>query len=221
MRKIDRLFDIIQMLRAANRPLTAGKIAGRLEVSKRTVYRDIAVLQAARIPLEGAAGLGYVLRSGYDMPPIGFDPDEAQAAKLGLELVARTGDHGLTRAARRALDKLPLCRGDTILIAMPQGAAFEQFDALPQVRRAIQLERKIHIYYTSGEGRSTERVIWPLIILFYPETPMLVAWCELRQALRHFRFDRLGCAKTLADQFEGQGVRLRCIWTAQGQDQMT
>lgn len=104
MRKIDRLFDIIQMLRAANRPLTAGEIAGRLEVSKRTVYRDIAVLQAARIPLEGAAGLGYMLRSGYDMPPIGFDPDEAQAAKLGLELVARTGDHGLTRAARRALD---------------------------------------------------------------------------------------------------------------------
>ncbi|MFL2785092.1 MAG: helix-turn-helix transcriptional regulator [Paracoccaceae bacterium] len=82
------------------------------------------------------------------------------------------------------------------------------------------MERKIHIYYTSGEGRSTERVIWPLIILFYLETPMLVAWCELRQTLRHFRFDRLRCAKTLADQFEGQGVRLRCIWTAQGQDQM-
>src|SRR6266852_556649 len=114
MRRADRLFDIIQTLRAAARPLTAAQLADKLEVTARTVYRDIAALQARRIPIEGAAGIGYVLRRGFDLPPLMFTEDEAEAIAVGVRLLARTGDPGLQKAAESVLSKVTLVVPDPL-----------------------------------------------------------------------------------------------------------
>ncbi|MET1027433.1 MAG: HTH domain-containing protein, partial [Dongiaceae bacterium] len=106
MRRADRLFDIIQALRGAKRPMTAAELARQLEVTVRTVYRDIATLQARRVPVEGAAGLGYVLRRGFDLPPLMFTPDEIEAIVIGARLIRRTGDPGLQAAAASVLSKV-------------------------------------------------------------------------------------------------------------------
>ena len=106
MRRADRLFDIIQVLRLARTPVTAAAIAAELEVAPRTVYRDIATLQARRVPIEGAAGLGYVLRRGYELPPLMFTEEEIEAIAVGVRLLPRTGDPALTVAARNVLTKL-------------------------------------------------------------------------------------------------------------------
>ncbi len=105
LRRADRLFDIIRILRTATRPVTAAAIAEELEVTVRTVYRDVATLQARRIPIEGAAGVGYVLRRGYELPPLMFTEDEAEAIAVGGQLLARTGDPGLQKAASSVLSK--------------------------------------------------------------------------------------------------------------------
>jgi predicted DNA-binding transcriptional regulator YafY len=112
MRHPARLFEIIQILRSANAPVTAMQIAGTLEVSPRTVYRDIAALQAMRTPIEGEAGIGYVMRSGYDLPPLNFDADEIESLVVGLSLLARTGDRGLQQAAARISAKIDTLRRD-------------------------------------------------------------------------------------------------------------
>src|SRR6266481_7273723 len=108
MRRADRLFDIIQTLRAAPRPLTAAALADKLEVTSRTIYRDVASLQASRVPIEGAAGIGYVLRRGFDLPPLMFTEDEAEAIAVAVRLLARTGDLGLQKAAESVLSKVTL-----------------------------------------------------------------------------------------------------------------
>jgi len=108
LRRADRLFDIIRILRAASQPVTAAAIADELEVTVRTVYRDVATLQARRIPIEGAAGVGYVLRRGYELPPLMFTEDEAEAIAVGVRLLARTGDPGLQKAAKSVLSKVTL-----------------------------------------------------------------------------------------------------------------
>jgi predicted DNA-binding transcriptional regulator YafY len=106
MRRAERLFDIIQRLRTANRPMTAAALAGELEVTVHTVYRDVATLQARRVPIEGAAGIGYVLRRGFDLPPLMFTTEEIEAIVVGARLVSRTGDPGLQAAAEGVLSKV-------------------------------------------------------------------------------------------------------------------
>jgi predicted DNA-binding transcriptional regulator YafY len=105
LRRADRLFDIIRILRAASQAVTAAAIAGELEVTVRTIYRDVATLQARRVPIEGAAGVGYVLRRGYDLPPLMFTEDEAEAIAVGVRLLARTGDPGLQKAAKSVFQR--------------------------------------------------------------------------------------------------------------------
>ena len=114
LRRADRLFDIIRILRAASQPVTAAGIADELEVTVRTVYRDVATLQARRIPIEGAAGVGYVLRRGYELPPLMFTEDEAEAIAVGVRLLARTGDPGLQKAANSVLSKVTLVVPDPL-----------------------------------------------------------------------------------------------------------
>ena len=114
LRRADRLFDIIRILRAAAQPVTAAAIADELEVTVRTVYRDVATLQARRIPVEGAAGVGYVLRRGYELPPLMFTEDEADAIAVGVRMLARTGDPGLQKAAKSVLSKVTLVVPDPL-----------------------------------------------------------------------------------------------------------
>lgn len=216
MRKATRLFEIIQLLRLAPRPLTAADMAARLEVGLRTVYRDIAALQAMRVPIDGERGLGFILRPGFDLPPLMFTPEEAESLVLALALLHRTSDTGLHKAARAA--------GDKIAAAMPggvldTGAIYAWGTPQPTagidlalVRLAIREERKLALIYADQSGALTQRNIRPLAVIYYAAHSTLVGWCELRQALRHFRADRVVEASLLEQDFKGQGDSLRSLW---------
>ncbi|SHI77368.1 helix-turn-helix transcriptional regulator [Wenxinia saemankumensis] len=216
MSRPDRLFELIQTLRAAPGPRTAQDLATALEVSPRTIYRDISALQAMRVPVEGAAGIGYVLRRGYDLPPLNFDTEEAEALRVGLAMLMRTGDGALVRAGRRVRDKIDALHGPaTWLHVAPFGAPMDDpgLGCVPvaQLRQAIREERKLRIDYRAPEGE-TERVIRPLVLIYHVEVKMLAAWCDLRADFRHFRIDRIWGCETLEESFAGQGDLLRSLW---------
>ncbi len=213
MGRSTRMFEIIQILRNAAKPLTAQHIADELEVTKRTVYRDIAALQAMRVPVEGEAGIGYVMRSGYDLPPINFDVEEAEAITVGLALIARTGDRGLKRSARSAAQKLAdTTRLSETVFASTWGAVEPEVIDLTTVRKAIREDRKLRIRYSNADGIETHRTIWPIAIAYHSEAIVIAAWCELRKALRHFRPDRVSDYEELNEGFTGEGDRLRQEW---------
>lgn len=181
-----------------------------MEVTVRTVYRDIATLQARRIPIEGAAGVGYVLRRGFDLPPLMFTEDEAEAIAVGVRMLARTGDPGLQKAAESVLSKVTLVVPDPLrdyLDAAPvyvskSGAPVPAQRDLPTtIRHAIRDGRKMRIMYRDEEGRETLRVIQPFAVAYYVEATLVCAWCELRNDIRHFRTDRVGRAEVLDEGF--------------------
>jgi predicted DNA-binding transcriptional regulator YafY len=153
------MFDIIRVLRAASRPVTAAAIAEELEVTVRIIYRDVATLQARRIPIEGAAGVGYVLRRGYELPPLMFTEDEAEAIAVGVRLLARTGDPGLQKAAESVLSKVTLVVPDPLrdyltnapVYVSKSGAPVPAQRDLPStIRHAIRAARKMRIAYQDG-----------------------------------------------------------------------
>ena len=213
MPKTTRLFDVIQVLRAATGPVQARDIARKLEVSVRTVYRDIASLQAMQTPILGEPGVGYVMRKGYDLPPINFDADEAEAISVGLSLIARTGDPGLWQAAGRASRKLHEAAPATRrLLTSSWGVDSVPSVDLSALRRAIRNETKLDVVYRDAEKQETRRTIWPLVLIYYVDNALIVAWCELRQGLRHFRLDRIiGCG-VLDEDFAGLGDALIARW---------
>ena len=216
MPKSDRLFEVIQILRAAAAPMKAADIAGILEVSKRTVYRDIATLQAMRTPIYGEAGIGYVMRRGYDLPPINFDVDEAEAITIGLSMIARTGDAQLLKAAKRAARKLSETVPHTeTLIASNWGTETSEHIDPYFIRQAIRSETKLQIIYRDAKEVESKRIIWPLILIYYADNTMLVAWCELRNDFRHFRLDRVVDCEAISEQFLGKGSALRKTWQAE------
>lgn len=208
-----RMFEIIQLLRNADGPCTAQRIAEELEVTKRTVYRDIASLQALRIPIEGEAGVGYVMLSGFDLPPINFDIEEAEAITVGLAMITRTGDKGLKRAARSAAQKLTdATRLSSTLFASSWGAEEPASVDLSDVRKAIREEQKLKITYSNADGIESERTILPIAIAYHSEAMVLAGWCELRRDFRHFRPDRISLYHILPETFLGDGDRLRQEW---------
>ncbi|MBW4092430.1 MAG: YafY family transcriptional regulator [Proteobacteria bacterium] len=222
MRRADRLFDIIQVLRLARGPITAAAIATELEVTPRTVYRDIATLQARRVPIEGAAGLGYILRRGYDLPPLMFTEEEAEAIAVGLRLLRRTGDPSLASAARSVLSKLGTVLPEglrTHLAGAPflvsgHGAPAPIAIALSDVRAAIRNARKLRLDYVDANGATTVRTVLPIAVEYYVEATLLCAWCELRADYRHFRADRIAAATVLDAGFAPDAARLTAGWRA-------
>jgi predicted DNA-binding transcriptional regulator YafY len=219
MGRSNRMFEVIQVLRGARKPLTAQALAERLEVTKRTIYRDIAALQAMRIPIEGEAGIGYVMRRGFDLPPLMFDADEVEAIVVGLALLQRTGDQGLQAAASSVGAKIALVlpqetgRGidNNTLQVSTWGAAAPGID-MKAVRRAIREERKLRLGYLDAGNQPTQRIVKPIAVVYYVEVAVLAAWCELRGDFRHFRVDRIASLKTLAERFTGEGMALRQSW---------
>ncbi|HTB45911.1 MAG TPA: YafY family protein [Acetobacteraceae bacterium] len=222
MRPSDRLFDIIQRLRTARSPMTAAAIAAELEVTPRTIYRDIATLQASRIPIEGAAGVGYVLRRGYDLPPLMFTADEVEAVVVGMRLLRRTRDPGLQQAADSVLSKLAAVlpealRGslDTPPFHVSEGDAREPGAiSLAELRVAIREANKLRITYRDLGGTASERVIRPVALEYYVEVTLICAWCELRNDYRHFRADRIEAAAVLSENFAAERQRLLAGWLA-------
>jgi predicted DNA-binding transcriptional regulator YafY len=222
MRRSDRLFDIIQALRTARKPMTAAALAERLEVTVRTIYRDVATLQARRVPIEGAAGLGYMLRRGFDLPPLMFTTDEIDAIAVAMRMLHRTGDRGLQSAAESVLSKVTVALPDSLrenLAAPPffvsrNGAPRPLIADLAEIRTAIREERKLQIAYGDEKGERTRRTIWPIAIAYYVESTLISAWCELRDDFRHFRADRIQKLHKLEERFPVRGKVLFARWQA-------
>lgn len=214
MRRADRLFDIIEFLRRAKRVVTAQELAGELEVSVRTVYRDIADLQASRVPIEGEAGLGYVLRSGYELPPLMFTEDEIEALVFGARMVRAWGDAAFTQAADAAVAKisavLPERLAKTVetsrvTVAPGRGRGKDALNAhLTPLRRAIRERRKISVDYDALSGERTARTLRPLGLAFFGPFWMLAAWCDLRKDFRTFRIERIAALRVTDETFRDE-----------------
>lgn len=198
MRRADRLFQILQYLRGG-RLLTARALAERLEVSTRTVYRDIADLQSTGVPIDGEAGVGYVMQQGFDLPPLMFDEDEIVALVAGARLIKAWGGATMALAAEEALTKI-----ETVLPASARARAqavqvhsigwgMEQAvrERLDRIETAIQRQRQIKIAYRDETGQQTKRILRPLGLWFWAPGWTLVAWCTLREGFRMFRVDRI------------------------------
>jgi len=204
--RAQRLLDLIQLLRRHRRPVTGAALAAELGISLRTLYRDIATLQAQGARIDGEPGVGYVLRPGFMLPPLMFSEDEIAALVLGSRWVADRADTPLGVAARDALAKIaavlpPDLRDDldaSTLIIGPGPVIAAGDIELATIRQAIRAERKLAISYRDGHAAASRRTIWPFALAFFDRVRVVVAWCELRQAFRHFRTDRIS-ALTLTD----------------------
>jgi predicted DNA-binding transcriptional regulator YafY len=220
MRRADRLFQIIQVLRRSRRPITAAQLAAELEVSLRSVYRDVADLIGQRIPIRGEAGIGYVLNREFDMPPLMLTPDELEAAVLGAQWVADRGDTVLARAALDLIAKItssiperlrPFIAEPSISATMSRVSPVDGLD-IASTRSWIRSGRKIRIRYRDEQLRETERTIWPTMIGYAETVRLLAAWCELRAGFRHFRTDRILSAEFLQDPCGSRPRELRTRW---------
>lgn len=198
MRRADRLFQIIQNLHH-DRVITAQDLAQELEVSERTIYRDIQDLSLSGVPITGETGQGYRIMRGYQLPPLMFNEEELEALLLGARMVQVWTDKGLARAAHQALQKIEhiipdklkpeLARQDMVVPDFPmEGQAGVQ---LMIVRQAIKGQHKISFDYKREDGQGSNRTVQPLGLFYWGKVWTLVAWCELRDAFRHFRLDRM------------------------------
>lgn len=209
MRRADRLFQIIQHLRGG-RLATARMLSERLEVSERTIYRDIADLQSTGVPIDGEAGVGYLMREGFELPPLMFTRDEIVALVAGARMVRAFGGAGMARAAEEALVKIGtvLPESERARIARTEihtpdwvisDAARQTIDVL---ERAVEQRRVLSLDYRDEQGRSTQRDVRPLGLWFWGKVWTLVAWCELRDDFRTFRIDRIAVMKDAGRGFK-------------------
>lgn len=199
MRRADRLFQIIQILRRHS-ITTASRLASELEVSPRTIYRDISDLIGSGVPIKGEAGTGYMLQSGFDLPPLMFTPDEIEVVALGVRMAANWVDTGLQHAADNALTKieqvLPEHRKKHLLnspLFSPSVGTMGSNTAtiFGQLRDAINVKTKLRLCYSDSKNVSTTRIFRPLCLAFFAPYWLLAGWCELRNAFRNFRIDRI------------------------------
>src|SRR3984957_8954333 len=220
MRRADRLFQIIQVLRRTRNPLTADAIAVELETSKRTIYRDIATRVGQGVPIRGEAGMGYILEKGFDLPPLMLTPDEIEAAVLGAQWVIGHADPVLARAAEDLMAKI----ADTVperlslFVLEPESRARVPWQREPdridmaRTRTQIHEGKKIALRYRDEQGRASERTIWPIAIGYHEAVRLLAAWCELRKDFRSFRTDRVIDAEHLDEKYPERRDLLKARW---------
>lgn len=219
MSRSARLLELMQALRRRRRAVTAEELARELGVSPRTLYRDIATLVGQGAPIEGAAGLGYMLRPGFFLPPLMLGEEEVDALLLGLKLVGRRGDDALGRAAEDALAKIiavlpperdsPTDNGLMVPAERPEGARH-----MAVLRQAIRREARLHLRYTDLKGRESERIVWPVAIGFFDAVEVMIAWCETREDFRHFRLDRIAMAGPVEGRYPRRRRVLLAEWRA-------
>ena len=208
MRRADRLFRLVERLRRRG-PVTAARLAEHLEVSPRTVYRDVQDLIASGVPIQGEAGVGYALQRGFDLPPLMFNEEEIEALVLGARIVESRADPALARAARDALNKVeavlpPRLRNriENAALFAPGFAATPAGESMTRLRGAIRLRRKVAFGYRDQTGAETRRTVQPLGVFYWGATWSLGAWCELRAGFRNFRTDRIEGLVVLEQTFE-------------------
>jgi predicted DNA-binding transcriptional regulator YafY len=198
MRRADRLFQLIQCLRH-DRAVTARDLADELEVSERTIYRDIQDLSLSGVPVIGEAGVGYRLMKGFQLSPLMFSEEELAALLLGVRMVRAWTDKGLARAASQAMAKIEhviperlkpeLERQEIMVPDFPDSTRVA--DQLAVLRGAVKQLRKVCFDYTREDGQGSSRTVHPLGLFYWGKVWTLVAWCELRDEFRHFRLDRM------------------------------
>jgi predicted DNA-binding transcriptional regulator YafY len=223
MSRTERLLALIQTLRRHRRPVTGRDLAQELSVSLRTIYRDIQTLINQGAPIDGERGIGFILRPGFLLPPLMFREEEIEALILGSRWVAQQPDEALAKAAEDAVAKIMTVlpgnlkeRAESAGL-YPVGAAARAADAVDSgiLREAIRLERKLRIVYRDEQERESRRVIWPLALAYFERVRMLVAWCEMRTAYRHFRTDRIVTATITADPLPRSRKLLLREWRSQ------
>jgi len=208
MRRADRLFEIIQFMRR-KKLVRARELGDALEVSERTIYRDIQDLITSGVPIEGEAGVGYVLKAGFDLPPMMFKEQEIEALVLGARIVESWADAELAAAASDVIAKIQAViperlRGymaNTALLAPPHHYMEPVHFDLPQLRQALRRQLKVHFRYRDGGGEESERTVRPLSLAYFGPVWLLAAWCELRQDFRSFRLDRIYAFRVEAERF--------------------
>ena len=220
MRRADRLLQIIQVLRRTRRPVTAGQLADELEVSIRTIYRDMVSLEAGGVPITGEAGVGYVMGDDFDLPPLMFTAAELEALMLGARMVETRADPALAVAARDAVAKIGVVLPDhlkPLLLDAPLYVA--SYAEVPEdcvdvavLRNAIRDGLKTSLNYADQEGAETTRVVWPVAIAFFQASRILVAWCELRTGFRHFRTDRIKQFTVQEERYPARRAALLKQW---------
>ncbi len=222
MRRADRLFEIIQVLRRASAPLTGDAIAEELETSRRTVYRDIAALIAQRVPIRGEAGVGYVLDRGFDLPPLMLTVDETEAVALGCQWVVAHGDDALAKAALAVLAKVVAIVSEDLrpIIDDPAVGTPPKRDVggkvidVARLREWSRMGRKLAFDYVDETATVTRRTVWPFMVGYVATVSVVMAWCELRQDFRIFRTDRMTALDFLDARYSEHPVVLRRQWLA-------
>lgn len=228
MRSTDRLFQIIQILRRTSRPVTAAAIAEELEVSRRTVYRDIADLIGRRVPIHGTAGFGYTLDDDYEMRPLALSPDETEALALGAQWVSRHPDQALARLALDALSKIRLSLPESSRTVLEQPALGVKSIATALgatldttcLREAIRRWRVVTFNYRALDGTVSQRHVWPILLGYEDTRCLLIAWCEERDALRHFRLERMSHMEVREQRPLKRRADLMRQWRAQQEKAM-
>ncbi len=220
MSRAERLISLIEVLRRHRAPVNGARLAEETGVSLRTLYRDIASLQAQGATIEGEAGLGYVLKPGFLLPPLMFSPLEIEAVALGSRWVAERGDDELASAARHALAKilavLPAdlrgeAEGSPLMIGPGQMIAAGERE-ISTIRKAIRAERKLAIDYLDAAARSSRRTVWPFALAYFDHVRIVAAWCELRQGFRHFRIDRIAAIEAGEARYPRRRAALLKEW---------
>lgn len=225
MTRAERLLHLMQLLRNRRTPISASELADALQMSVRSVYRDIRSLQAQGADIEGEAGLGYILKPGFTLPPLMFSAQELEALALGSRWVQERADSELSQAATQALAKIAAVLpqekrtnlAQSALLIGPGQLADCTDDTLIALRRAIRLEHKLMMTYRDGNGQLTERTVWPVALGFFDQVRVLVAWCELREQFRHLRADRIEQLQELDVRFPRRRALLLHQWRLEQQ----
>lgn len=215
-----RLLNLLQILRQSRYPVSGDNLARELGISIRTLYRDIATLQAEGADIEGAPGVGYVLKKGFFLPPLMFSEEEILALMLGMKWVSRFGDKPLSEASNQLVAKVERVVPEMTLdaaLAIPFGIGDPTSDKfadedLSDLRDAIRRERKLQISYQKPDSEISERIIWPIAIGYFPSGRVLVGWCENSNGFRHFRTDRILVRARLQDRVPKRRADLLKEW---------
>ncbi|OMG71844.1 helix-turn-helix transcriptional regulator [Burkholderia ubonensis] len=226
MTRSERLLSLLQALRRHRRPVSGRVLAQELGVSIRTLYRDVASLQAQGADIQGEPGIGYVLRPGFMLPPLMFSQSELEALTLGFRWVAKFADAQLTSAATDALAKISTVLpaelrrelDSTTLLVGPRTIADRETVGMDDIRVAIRAERKLRITYADGRDKRSERTVWPFALGYFEDARILVTWCELRNDFRHFRTDRIVALARLGERYPRRRTALLKAWREQGAD---
>ena len=207
MRKSERLFQLVTLLQGRRTAITAQALAEKLGVAVRTIYRDIQALVLSGVPIDGAAGVGYRLRAGFDLPPLMFQSDEVTALLVGNRMVQAWTDPALARAAKQAEAKILAVLTPAMLVAISRLPyripVYERAESGIHglLRRACETRQKISVAYRDMNGKNTRRTLWPLGMVGWGDHWTLLAWCEKRGAYRNFRFDRMQGIEALTEQY--------------------